>query len=81
VAATEVGGGRSAHPRPVGRGPQAGSLAVAARLLPEDLGAGPNCSRPGANTRPDLRCYVVGATRFEPVTSSVSANGREALCG
>jgi hypothetical protein len=24
---------------------------------------------------------LVGATGFEPVTSSVSANGREALCG
>ena len=30
--------------------------------------------------RSDLRCCVVGATGFEPVTSSVSANSGEALC-
>jgi hypothetical protein len=31
--------------------------------------------------RPDLLVYLVGATGFEPVTPSVSANGGDALCG
>src|SRR6266487_2896620 len=48
--------------------------AVAARLLPEDCSASFQCKRPSPQTRPDLLLYVVGATGFEPVTSSVSAN-------
>jgi hypothetical protein len=43
--------------RHVGRrvpGPPAGSLAVAARLLPENLIVHSRCSRPGVNTRPEL---------------------------
>ncbi len=47
--------------------------AVAARLLPEDCSASFQCKRPSPQTRPDLLLYVVGATGFEPVTSSVSA--------
>jgi hypothetical protein len=33
-----------------------------------------------ANAFPLVSVYVVGATGFEPVTSSVSANSGEALC-
>jgi hypothetical protein len=35
----------------------------------------------GSGRRSDLLVCLVGATGFEPVTSSVSANGGEALCG
>ena len=59
---------------------EAVSPPVAARLLPDGPSSGDERKRPGPRTRPDLRCYVVGATGFEPVTSSVSAKPREALC-
>ena len=58
----------------------AGSFPVAAPLLPDELVSGNKSKRPGPETRPDLRLYLVGATGFEPVTSSVSANSEEALC-
>jgi hypothetical protein len=54
--------------------------AVAARLLPEDCSASFQCKRPSPQTRPDLLLYVVGATGFEPVTSSVSAIPRLPPC-
>ena len=53
-----------------------GSLAVAARLLPDDLALGDESKRPGSCTRPDLLLYLVGATGFEPVTPSVSGHAR-----
>ena len=65
--------GGTAHPVPyvaVAYGLPAGRL----RLLPDNPAPGDRTSRPGPRTQPDLRCYVVGATGFEPVTSSVSAN-------
>jgi hypothetical protein len=58
----------------------AGSFPVAAPLLPDELVSGNESKKPGPETRPDLRLYVVGATGFEPVTSSVSAKSREPLC-
>ena len=57
-----------------------GSLPVAARLLPDELVSDDEHKRPGPRTRPDLRFYVVGATGFEPVTSSVSVNAGLPLC-
>jgi hypothetical protein len=41
-------------------------------LLPDNLALGDESKRPGPRTRPDLHFYLVGATGFEPVTSSVS---------
>ena len=49
---------------------------VRSRLLPDELVSGDEHKRPGPRTRPDLRFYVVGATGFEPVTSSVSGHAR-----
>jgi hypothetical protein len=57
-----------------------GSPAVAACLLPDDLAPGDRNLRPGPRTRPELGGCVVGATGFEPVTSSVSAVSGEPLC-
>jgi hypothetical protein len=57
------------------------SPAVAAYLLPEDPEPGTETKEPGLWTRPDLHLWRVGATGFEPVTSSVSAICREPLCG
>jgi hypothetical protein len=59
----------------------AGSFPVAAPLLPDELVSGNESKKPGPETRPDLRLYLVGATGFEPVTPPVSANNGEALCG
>ena len=58
----------------------AGSFPVAAPLLPDELVSGNESKKPGPETRPDLRLYVVGATGFEPVTSSVSVNAGLPLC-
>src|SRR5512132_1650825 len=56
-------------------------LAIAAPMLPDDLEPGDESRRPGPRTRSHLRRYLVGATGFEPVTPSVSANSGEPLCG
>ena len=52
----------------------ADSFVVAARVLPDDLASGDRTKGLGPRTGPELLYCVVGATGFEPVTASVSAN-------
>jgi hypothetical protein len=77
-------GGRCRPTEPCERrfGSTGGSLARSGccPFAAQDPATSPRRKRPGPRTRSDLRFLVVGATGFEPVTPSVSANHQEPLC-